>query len=247
MSIFAIADLHLSFNTPRKGMDIFGENWKEHASKIEATWKELITKDDLILVAGDISWAMNFEQVEADFHWIDQLPGTKVIIKGNHDYWWTTLNKVREKLPPSILAIQSDALLWNDIAISGTRLWDTQEFSFKEYIDLQPGPSPFTPKSEEELLHNEKIYARELDRLERSIQAMPEAKTKIVMTHYPPISADLQQSKASQILEKYSVNHCVFGHLHQMKEGVKMFGEKNGIRYHFTSCDYLDFKPIKIL
>lgn len=239
-SIWAIADLHLSLGISGKEMDIFGEQWVSHYKKIETSWRKVITDNDLILVAGDISWAKNLEEVKKDLAWLDSLPGTKVMIKGNHDYWWHALSKVKAVLPPSCHVIQNDHFNWKEISIGGTRLWDSNEFTFQDIVDFQG-------KAEEQLPENEKIFDREIHRLELSLKSLDQnARLRIAMTHYPPISADLRLSRASLLFEKYHVNIVVFGHLHNVKKGLSLFGVKNGIQYVLTSSDYLNFVPIKV-
>jgi predicted phosphohydrolase len=243
MAIWAIADLHFSFGVPGKKMDIFGEKWKEHHEKIKASWDAVVSQDDLVLLAGDLSWAMHLEDAQKDFAWIDERPGTKVIIKGNHDYWWDSISKVRKALPPSIHAIQNDVFLFKDVAVGGARLWDTDEYNFAPYIEVvgELGPQKKDPKDAQ-------IYERELMRLQTSLQLIPkDARIKIAMTHYPPISADLQDSRASKLFEAAHIQHVVFGHLHSLRANSTMFGEKNHIRYHLTSCDFLNFELLRIL
>lgn len=246
MKIFALADLHLSFSCPDKDMAFFGKIWEGYTDKIEKNWKEKISSDDLVLIAGDISWAMK-DEVQLDFAWIDRLPGKKVLIKGNHDYWWGSLKKVYEYLPPSISVIQNNTFDYKGISIGGTRLWDTTEYHFNQFIEFQENPKANKEKLIQQDLE-EKIFDRELKRLELSLSSLdPKAKVRIAMTHYPPISFDLKDSKASKILEKYNVDVCIFGHLHNIKKDTKLFGSKNGIEYLLTSCDYLDFDPIEIV
>lgn len=246
MSIWAISDLHLYFSSPNKNMNIFGEEWENHAEKIETAWKSRVAKDDLVLIPGDISWAMKFENALIDLKWIDSLPGTKIIIKGNHDYWYTSISKMAPSLPSSIIILHNNAYHYTDIAIGGTRLWDCKEFNFDEYIDIKENKHMQEEKISFE--QSEKIYQRELLRLEESLKQMDKsAKFRIAMTHYPPVSADLQDSEASKILEKYHINVCVFGHLHSLKKNLQMFGEKNNIQYILTSCEYINFTPIKII
>src|ERR1700722_10971321 len=136
MTVWAIADLHLSFGTPKKKMDIFGGKWVDHAAKVEFSWMQVVNHEDLVLIPGDISWAMAIEEARVDLEWIDALPGTKVMIKGNHDYWWSSLGKVKKILPPSCHLIQNDAFHWKGIAVGGARLWDTTEFGFEKYIEF---------------------------------------------------------------------------------------------------------------
>lgn len=250
MRIWAIGDLHLSFGVKDKNMDVFGPVWQDHASAIATQWKAVIRPEDLVLIPGDISWAMRLEEAIPDLLWIDSLPGTKVMIKGNHDYWWGSLKKLAEILPPSIHVIQNNAFLWKDVAIGGARLWDTPEYSFGEFVDFREPEKKKSPDAEELVQEefSQKIFDRELERLKLSLKAMsPDAKVKIAMTHYPPIGAEMKASRASQILEQNGVQICVFGHLHNIRQNISLFGVRNGIRYMLTSCDYLRFQPIAVL
>jgi predicted phosphohydrolase len=249
MAVWAIADLHLSFGVPNKEMDFFGSTWINWTTRIEENWKSLIYEDDLVLIAGDISWAMRIEEVIPDLEWIHKLPGTKVILRGNHDYWWTSLSKIEKILPSSIHLIQNNVFNWKNISVGGSRLWDTSSYKFHEYIDYKENARAKKLSSEDpDIVENDKIFDRELSRLETSLKLLSKsADFRIAMTHYPPISADLQNSRGSELIEKYRVNACVFGHLHNVKQGISLFGTKNQITYYLTSCDYLTFKPIKIL
>lgn len=248
MAIWAIADLHLSFGVPNKEMDVFGPQWKNYTEKIEQHWRREISPDDLVLIPGDISWAMHVEEALPDLEWIHSLPGTKVLIKGNHDYWWSSLSKIKKVLPSSCHLIQNDSWNWQGICIAGTRLWDVPGLNFSGIIDLKENlkGKPLTEKDES--AESQKIYQRELARLETSLKSMnPLSKKRIVMTHYPPIGYDLQETEASRLLEKYKVDVCVFGHLHNVKAGLQLFGKLHGVAYYLTACDYLqDFKPLKI-
>lgn len=243
--IFAIADLHLSFSCPEKDMAFFGETWEGYTDKIEKNWIEKISPEDLVLIAGDISWAMK-DEVRIDLAWIDKLPGKKLLLKGNHDYWWGSLSKVHSYLPPSISVIQNNTFDFHNVSIGGSRLWDTEEYNFSSFIEFKENP-----KAKEKLIQQdleEKIFQRELSRLDLSLSKLnPNAKYRIAMTHYPPISAELEDSKASKLLEKHNIDVCVFGHLHNLQQKASLFGEKNGIQYLLTSCDYLNFNPIEII
>lgn len=250
-SVWAIADLHLSFGTPNKSMDIFGPRWKNHEARVEQHWREQVGEEDLVLIAGDISWAKTLDEAKVDLEWIHKLPGTKILLRGNHDYWWGSLAGIAKILPPSLSVIQNNAISWNHISIGGSRLWDTPEYSFSDYIPLEPRPEGLSksidataPLSREE---TEKIFVRELHRLELSLRALdPQAPIRIAMTHYPPISAHLQPSRASGFLEQYKVDVCVFGHLHNVIPQSLPFGVRNGVQYYLTACDYLDCIPIKV-
>ena len=245
MKIWALGDLHLGFGVANKSMDIFGPAWEKHAEKLEANWRKLIDPTDLVLIPGDISWAMHLHEAAVDLQWIDRLPGTKLMIKGNHDYWWGSLKKLAEILPPSIHLIQNNSFRWKEVAVGGSRLWDTPEYSFTPYIEFRENPhkKDTEEKTQEDL--SEKIFERELQRLELSLATLPaDATLRIAMTHYPPIGADLAPSRASAILEKYKIDICVFGHLHNVRSKSLPFGEKNGVRYILTSGDYVGFQPV---
>jgi predicted phosphohydrolase len=246
MSIWALSDLHLALGNPSKDMEFFGPTWKDYAIKIQTNWSKLIKSDDLVLIPGDISWAMTLEEAKQDLDWIHTLPGTKLILKGNHDYWWASSAKMKAALPSSIHFLYNSVFNWNNVTIGGSRLWDTSEYDFSSFIDFQENPreKPKSPNLEEE---NQKIFRKELERLRLSLQGLdPKASLRIALTHYPPIGADLQQSLASAILEEFHIDICLFGHLHNVHKNALPFGVKNGVRYLLTSADYLEFKPIHI-
>jgi len=219
MSLWALADLHLSFSVPEKSMELFGPLWKGYAQKIERNWKAHVQADDLVLIAGDICWAVRFEEALVDLAWIDALPGTK-------------------------------ALFWNGIAIGGARLWDSEEYHFDELIHFQENPHARVrtlEEREQKKERDERLFNRELDRLRLSLQQLDRtAKRRIALTHYPPIGNDLKPSLAAGILEEFRIDVCLFGHLHNLKKEMPLFGEARGVRYALTSCDYLDFTPLKI-
>lgn len=209
-------------------MDIFG--WGDHATKLKERWGAKVKPEDLVLLPGDISWGKHLDEAMVDLEWIDKLPGTKVMIKGNHDYWWQSIGKLRASLPPSIHALQHDVFNWKDITVGGTRLWDSPEFHF----DYEPNADP-------------KTFERELGRLKMSLdQLNPDAKLRIAMIHYPPMALDCKDTRVTQILESYNIDLCVFGHLHGMNPEEAYFGEKKGIQYIFCACDYLNFTPLQL-
>ena len=250
MRIFAIADLHLAFSVPDKTMEAFGPAWDNYAEKIAIYWREKVAADDLVLIAGDICWAMNLNQALIDLKWIDALPGTKIILRGNHDYWWPSSAKLAQALPPSIKFIHNNALVHNGVSIGGSRLWDTEEYGFSPFIEFQHNPKARV-KTEEELAkekeEEKRIFQREIERLKLSLSQLDQSgKIKIAMTHYPPIGADLAPSLASAILEEFKIDLCIFGHLHNVKKGSLPFGTARGVQYHLTSCDYLDFTPLEL-
>ncbi len=227
MSIFVIGDLHLSFSTD-KPMDIFGDNWKDHYKKIKKDWIEKVKEDDLILIAGDTSWAINLEEADIDFKWIDNLPGKKIVIKGNHDYWWTTLKKMNG-LYDSIKFINNNYYEYNGIGICGSRGW------------ICPRDAEFTE-------HDMKIYNREISRMETSIKKAKAAGIEeiLVMMHYPPTNDKHEESKFTELFDKEKIKNVFYGHLHtelSFKAGIK--GKYNETNYYLTSCDYLKFKLLK--
>lgn len=246
MSIWALSDLHLAIANPSKDMSVFGPSWEHYMDKIEKNWKDSIHKDDLVLIPGDISWASTLEQVKIDLDWIHNMPGTKVIIKGNHDYWWASNAKMDAVLPSSIHYIHNNAFHWNDVTLGGSRLWDTEEYNFSSFIEFIENPRE-RKENKSSTEENQKIFQKELERLRRSLECLnPKASLRIALTHYPPISAQLESSEASRILEEFRVDICVFGHLHSIKSSSLPFGTKEGVRYVFASADYLCFEPLKI-
>ena len=248
MRIWVIGDLHLSFGVPNKAMDFFGPAWHGHAEKIAQNWRAVIGPEDLVLIPGDISWAMKLEDAVPDLQWIHELPGTKVLLKGNHDYWWGSLSKVIKVLPPSIHLVQNNVFDWKEATIGGARLWDTPEYSFGKFVDYQENPREkknLEVQIQEDL--EQKIFERELDRLRLSLTKLrKDAKVRIAMTHYPPLGANMDPSRASAILEEFGVDICVFGHLHNIRANSLQFGTARGIRYELTSCDYLHYHPLCI-
>lgn len=245
MSIWALSDLHLAISAPSKDMGVFGPVWEGYMEKIQARWTACIKPCDLVLIPGDICWAMTAEEAKLDLDWIDRLPGTKLILKGNHDYWWPSSAKMKTILPPSIHFIHNNAFNWENVTIGGSRLWDTQEYDFAKQIQFQENPRE--KKQEASVEMEEKIFVKELERLKLSLGCLdPKASLRIALTHYPPIGADLIPSRASAILEVFHVDICVFGHLHSVRKDSLPFGLARGVRYVFASADYLDFNPILI-
>ncbi|QRF23316.1 hypothetical protein FY534_06250 [Alicyclobacillus sp. TC] len=227
MNVFAIADLHLSFSS-EKPMGIFGDCWDNHAEKIKANWIEHIHHEDLVLIAGDISWAMTLDEVQEDLNWLGTLPGKKILIKGNHDYWWNGIGKVRSILPKNVFAIQNDSMLIDDLCICGTRGWQL----------------PSHPKTTSDDI---RLYAREVERLKLSLLSAPKnCQKKMVMLHYPPLSSNGDSTEITELLEKNHIDLCIYGHLHAQAHQYAFEGFKNGIEYRLTSADYLDFSPVKL-
>lgn len=231
MKIFALSDLHLSFET-EKPMDIFGPHWKDHPQRIRQAWMEMVAPEDIVLVPGDISWAMKLEEARRDLTFLGELPGTKIIVKGNHDYWWAGLNKLKTALPPSIIPLQNTAYVRGGVGIAGTRLW----------IDPDLHLEQSTPE-------DTKIFERELGRLQASLKALPSGlEHVIVMTHFPPIALDGRVSRAVDVARQYGCSLWIFGHMHLFTMDYQAFNRTIGsTRFAFVSADYLDFQPKLVL
>ncbi|PCI77369.1 phosphoesterase [Candidatus Aerophobetes bacterium] len=246
MNIWAIADLHLALTLPEKDMSFFGPSWKDYVEKISTQWKELVSDNDLVLIAGDISWAMKLDEAKEDLAWIDSLPGKKVLLKGNHDYWWPTSAKLEKLLPPSISFVYSSAFTYKGVAVAGARLWDHPEINYSSYITFQDNPRQ-KKKAKVSQTQIMATFEKELLRLERTLKTMPDnADLKIVMTHYPPVDEAGTVSSVTSLLKQYGINICVFGHLHNVNQAKFPSLCFDQIPYYLTSADFLNFKPIKI-
>lgn len=230
MKVFAISDLHLSINSP-KPMDIFGPIWEGYLDTIEKDWNEKVSDDDIVLISGDISWALRLHEAKPDLDYLCALKGHKFILKGNHDYWWNAISEVRRNLTNNTYAIQNDAIKIGNVIVCGSRGWSVPEDGFKDPQD-------------------EKIYKRELIRMELSLRSMAVLRESgdrvIVMTHFPPFNYRMEDNEMLSLFEKYNVDVVVFGHLHSYDKKQKMYFEKNGIKYYLTSCDLLNNKLVKI-
>ncbi len=228
MNIFAIGDLHLSFDERiQKPMDIFGPSWVNHHEKVRKNWEEKVGEEDLVIIPGDVSWGLRADEAMADLRWIHRLPGRKVITKGNHDLWWTSVTRLN-RLYDDMTFLQNHCYMTAEgIAVCGTRGW------------ICPGTEGFDE-------HDEKIYNRELLRLEFSLKEAEKAGAKMTIAalHYPPTNDKLQGSGFTRMLEDFNVQMCVYGHLHgkdAFKNGIK--GVFNGIEYRLVSLDYVEGEP----
>ncbi|RDB31265.1 phosphohydrolase [Candidatus Similichlamydia laticola] len=226
-------------------MSLFGPDWSDYQERIAFHWKRCISAKDTVLLGGDLSWAMKWEDALKDLHWIDALPGEKIILKGNHDPWWSSRKKMEAFLPPSIRAFFTEPIQLGNLWIGGTRLWDHPSTFCSEWIEWSGQGSPVSSWTEQD----EKIFQREMERLRLILRQMPHEAYKIIVTHYPPLHPSLFPSNpCSQLFEEYGVSKVIFGHLHNLKrEGCIPFGTKNGIDYIFTAADYLQFEPQHIL
>ena len=230
MSIFAISDLHLSFGA-NKPMEVFGGHWTNYLEKIVENWNKNDNDDDVVLIAGDISWAMKLEDTKEDFEFLEKLKGTKVLTRGNHDFWWASISAVRGVLPEKVFALQNDAIKLGEYIFCGTRGWTVPEEDFESQQD-------------------EKIFKREVLRLEMSLEAAKRLQTnqeKIVcMIHFPPFNSKREDSEFTLLLEKYGVEKVVYGHLHGNKVRASLLYKKNGVEYYLTACDQTENCLVKI-
>lgn len=227
MAVFAIGDLHLPGHC-EKPMDVFGSHWERHFETITQHWQEMIAPTDVVLIPGDISWAMQLSQAEDDLRAIEALPGIKLFLRGNHDYWWNAIGKVRGLLSEGSYALQNDAIAVGRHVFCGTRGWMF--------------PTAVQPLGEQD----EKVFLRECMRLRMSLDQavkLSGGEPVIVMMHFPPLFADSTSTAFTDILDEYPVEQVVYGHLHGHGIKVAFEGERNGIQYHLVSCDALGFCP----
>ncbi len=228
MALFVISDLHLSLGGS-KPMDIF-QGWENHTERILNNWNNQVSDSDTVVVPGDISWGMSLKEAFADFKFIDDLPGKKILLKGNHDYWWTTMTKMNEWLLEnefnSISILNNNCVEAEGVAICGTRGWMIEEASE----------------------HDRKIFKRECSRLEASLQDANKKgiERKLAFLHYPPIFNHVKADEIIEVLNRYSVEHCFYGHLHGYSIGGAINSEIEGIKYKLVSADYLKFSPYRI-
>ena len=228
MALYAIGDLHLCLGAP-KPMDVFGGAWVGYMDKLKEGLSK-ITEADTTVLLGDLSWALGMDQATADFAWINEIPGKKIILKGNHDYWWTTATKFykfcQQNDFSNMYILNNNHYEYEDWAICGTRGWFFEE--------------------ERSSQHDEKVFKRELLRLESSLKSAGD-RTKIVFLHYPPKYKGYECPEILELLQKYDVRQCFYGHLHGPSHGLALEGLYNGVDFRLVSADYLNFSPIKVI
>ena len=226
MSYYAISDLHLSLQT-NKPMDVFGSTWTDHPSRIQKAWSSIVNAEDYVLIPGDISWAMRFHEATEDFAFLERLPGTKVIGRGNHDYYWHSHQKMLDFLPAGMIPLDRHILQLPDFVLGSTKGW------------VCPGSSGYTPSEDE------KYYKLEVRRLEMVLKKMgTDVGPRVIMLHFPPTNEKLEPSLFTQLLEDYKVRLCIFGHLHGSSLKKAYDREQNHVHYQLVSADYLDFQPL---
>lgn len=226
MSLFAIADTHLSFGTD-KPMDAF-PGWNDYTRRLEENWRKLVGADDTVVIAGDISWAMDFETLKVDFEFLNSLPGKKLIVKGNHDYWWTTMTKmnkfVQENGFTSISFLHNNSYEYGSVSLCASRGW-------------------FFDSPEEQ---DEKVLMREVGRIRASLNAAVSGE-KIVFLHYPPVTSNGICAEIVDLLKEYEIKKCYYGHLHGAAVRYAFEGECSGIDFRLISADRLSFVPLLII
>ncbi len=221
MSIFAISDTHLSFGT-NKPMDSF-PGWKDYVYRIENNWNRVVSENDTVVIAGDVSWAMNFAELKADFEFINNLNGQKIILKGNHDYWWNTASKMNKFIEENdfstIHILSNNSYNIGNFSICGSRGWMIEQ-------------------TDE---HDEKVLSREVGRLKLSLDSADYE--PIVFLHYPPITTDTVCTEILDLLKKYGIKKCYYGHLHGVAAKYAVDDTIDGISFKLISCDKLGFMP----
>lgn len=227
MALYTIGDLHLSLNSD-KSMDVFGPGWADYVARIREGFAPL-TEADTTVLCGDLSWGMSLEESLEDLNFINALPGRKILLKGNHDYWWNTARKMENFFMKngldSLEILHNNCRFYGDIALCGTRGW---------FYEL-----------DSEGTHNGKMMAREVGRLEASLQAAGEAE-KLCFLHYPPLYTGYRCPEILALLQKYGVKRCFYGHLHGASHKRRIEGDCGGTDFALVAADYLGFKPLKI-
>ena len=229
MSLFVIGDLHLALGDKSKSMDIF-DGWENYTELLGQSWNSLVSAEDTIVLAGDISWAISLEKGYEDFKWIHNLPGRKIILKGNHDYWWNSRKKMEETFEKwgfdSLNILHNNHFQYENYGICGTRGW----------VNM-PGESA-----------DAKVLAREAGRLTASIESTLKAGLQpLVYLHYPPLYGSSYNYDILDVLYKYGIKNCWYGHLHGPSIKYAVNGERDGVDFRLISGDFLQFRPEKIL
>ena len=227
MALYAIGDTHLSLSSD-KPMDVFGGGWLGYVEKLKEGFSQ-ISPEDTVVLCGDLSWGMSLEEAREDFAFLNELPGRKVMLKGNHDYWWNTASKMnkffQENGFDTLNILHNNCILYGDVALCGTRGWFYEE-----------------DRGE----HSAKVFNRELMRLEASLKAAGE-REKLCFLHYPPLYQGYRCQEIIDLLHRYEVKRCYYGHLHGGSHRLAVCGMRDGVEYGLVAADYLRFKPEKIL
>ena len=228
MALYVLADLHLAFGAD-KPMDVFGGRWEGYMDKLEEGLC-VLREDDTLVIPGDFCWALDLDEGKADFSFLNRFPGRKLFVKGNHDYWWNTVSKFtkfcRENAFENMYLLHNTCYFYNDIALCGTRGWFFEE--------------------EQTGSHDEKVFKRELIRLETSLKAAGE-REKYCFLHYPPRYRGYECHEILELLQAYGVKCCYYGHLHGDSHKLALEGNYGGVMYSLVSADYVNFKPVLLM
>lgn len=243
--LFALSDPHLSL-TADKPMDVFGPRWENHVEHLRRNWLETVGGGDIVLVPGDISWGMRLGDARADLEWLCALPGEKVLLRGNHDYWWQSISKMEALGLPGLHFLQNNCVRFGELAVAGTRLWDFPGIHWRFVSNDSRPPYSALEGDGGRGEDDEKIRSRELNRLVLSLEKMPDdASLRVAMTHFPPLGDDGSATHITDILNKYGVDICVFGHVHALPDGEAAGADVvvGGTRFVLAASDYLWHKP----
>lgn len=221
--VFAIADLHLD-HTGDKSMEVFGSAWKDYEERLFRNWREVVTDDDLVLVPGDISWALKLDEAVPDLERLDALPGEKLLLRGNHDYWWQSISKIAQKNFKTINLLQNNSFEWKDAVIYGTRGWS----------------NPVQADGDDQ---DQKIFARELERLKLSFSNKSDNPVRICMLHYPPFNHKGEMNAFWELICDNKISIVIYGHLHGYGHALIREGDQDGTGLFCVSADYLEFTP----
>jgi predicted phosphohydrolase len=246
--IFALSDPHLSLGGA-KPMDVFGPKWDDHVEKIRANWLAAVGEEDIVLMPGDISWGMRLEEARPDLEWIAALPGEKILLKGNHDYWWQSINKVRGLGLPGMHFIQNDAVTLGGVSVAGTRLWDFPDtkwgfISNRDNEDVAEEKRVAPKKTRDE--DPEKVRARELERLRLSLSALDKSSAvRICLLHFPPVAEDGAATAITDLVAEFAPDFCIFGHVHALIDRAHPGADISlgGTRYILAASDFLGHAP----
>lgn len=227
MAIFTISDLHLPLSAPEKTMEVFS-GWTDYVRRLEENWRRLVSPEDTVVVGGDISWAMQLERAEADFRFLDSLPGRKLLMKGNHDYWWSTRKKMEaffaSKGLTTLEILHNNAVEAEGLALCGSRGWIFENGAAADQL----------------------VIDREAGRIRMSLEAAPEGLERILFLHYPPVYCGQQIPAYLNLMKEFGVRRCYYGHLHGPSVANAYVGDFDGIALRLVSADYLRFCPMPV-
>ena len=236
MSLFVISDLHLDVLTNEKSMEVFGDKWKDYTKRIQKNWSAVISENDTVIIPGDISWALNLEESLYDLKWINALPGKKILMKGNHDFWWSTVTKMKRFFQENNLntldILHNNAIETESYILAGSRGW---------FVDKTVQPQKTVTVDYDKILNREQIHLR-MSLNEAKVLQEHSKKEILVFFHFPPIWGDFKCDELLNILKEYNVSRAFFGHIHGSYNHSSFF-EYDGIQFRMISADFIDFIP----